>query len=227
MVALKGLWTKTKIIIPELIRIFIMLKTSLALLGLLVSLSANATILKFTFNGTTEGFFGPVKQLSGSFLLDTSAITSLVMQPTDDGFGNIIPGFTFTGSVYNASLQLGDAWSLNGAATYNFESQGPVQELFTNNDGIGGLHLHDMHGSGRRITLEEWNNSSDPIADYFMYFGNHFDLPFFIDGLDNSVYLSGSAGGNGELFISQVPVPAATWSFGSALIGLIGIKRKK
>ena len=32
---------------------------------------------------------------------------------------------------------------------------------------------------------------------------------------------------NFELFVSQVPVPAAVWLFGSGLIGLIGLARKK
>ena len=33
--------------------------------------------------------------------------------------------------------------------------------------------------------------------------------------------------GSNTLFVNQVPVPAAAWLFGSALIGLTGIKRKK
>ena len=53
-------------------------------------------------------------------------------------------------------------------------------------------------------------------------FENNYYTLIFENSLDDMAFVS-SAGMN----VSSVPVPAGAWLFGSALIGLTGIKRKK
>ena len=61
--------------------------------------------------------------------------------------------------------------------------------------------------------------------------GNSFDVGFIFD-TRNGTCLGGDSFDNCELYISKiefsvVPVPAAVWLFGSGLLGLIGLARRK
>jgi hypothetical protein len=49
--------------------------------------------------------------------------------------------------------------------------------------------------------------------------------PLVLSYHESNPYDTGEA--NFELFVSQVPLPAAAWLFGSGLIGLIGFARRK
>jgi hypothetical protein len=61
--------------------------------------------------------------------------------------------------------------------------------------------------------------------------GGLWDGTFFGAGFNSAALTSSLFGASDGIFlegtVSAVPVPAAAWLFGSALIGLAGIKRKK
>jgi len=77
------------------------------------------------------------------------------------------------------------------------------------------------------MTMQDWMDSPDPLADYFLnspttiaqatvpILGDP-NYPFEIVGGFVTVNIS-----------SYVPIPPAVWLFGSGLLGLIGIARKK
>lgn len=50
-------------------------------------------------------------------------------------------------------------------------------------------------------------------------------------GTNHSLVISGNAGNGasygGSIAVAQTPIPAAVWLFGSALMGVMGIRRKK
>ena len=76
---------------------------------------------------------------------------------------------------------------------------------------------------------------SIPVNSFVDTFSNH-DLPFMRSlsavsfkgyGAGTLYYANGFALDNLEIEVSPVPLPAAAWLFGSALLGLIGYSRRK
>ena len=203
-----------------------MLKKPLALAAFLLVpvFSANAEILKFEFSGESASYFGPEVTLSGSFLLDTSAgtIDYLEWNP------NLI-GFRLSGGTSNLHAQLGDLWEINheGAIDGSFRAE---------IDGTNEIHAHigDMIGfddgqpaGDLDITMEEWNGYDDPLAWYFLEHAPIRGVYWRAETNDLAEYPMGHTQGILTMNVSQVPIPAAGWLFGSTLIGLAGLKRKK
>jgi len=59
----------------------------------------------------------------------------------------------------------------------------------------------------------QWNSGSDSIAEIRIY--------------ERSLVASGNDFGLDDISLKAVPLPAAVWLFGSGLIGLIGVARRK
>jgi hypothetical protein len=83
-----------------------------------------------------------------------------------------------------------------------------------------------------------WNNSSEILssAANILNFGHHFLEVFWAEGCcngGNSARFSVNGGDWKVLDVANlnslepVPVPAALWLFGSVLVGLMGMHRKK
>jgi len=80
-----------------------------------------------------------------------------------------------------------------------------------------------------------WNGSFVDEGLIPFLIGNEFVTLFFGNGSSVSSFFSaGSISGGGQLLfddadlvVSAVPVPAAAWLFGSALLGFLGFSRKK
>ncbi len=127
-----------------------------------------------------------------------------------------------TGGVYD-SMAL-SAQLFGGRVDHDFYSYGSTARYFE--DGLGfGYRLDDFAGSfsgvlaaGETVTID--------TEMYASIFGPGWEL-----GAKASVgdpnNLSIGPGFSGSFNVSAVPVPAAVWLFGSGLIGLIGIARRR
>jgi hypothetical protein len=75
-------------------------------------------------------------------------------------------------------------------------------------------------------TVDLSANAGDTTLAYLLEAANSPYYVAFIGTLDRSLFGTTSGTANYILEISAVPVPAAVWLFGTALLGLIGFKRK-
>lgn len=127
-------------------------------------------------------------------------------------------GFNTSRLITSSNISgLPGAWSYGGAG---------------NMDGFGGFTVRpDTSGANNRIpvlTFSIVGISGDVITDYIMpssgnagqgnqFFAAH--VAGFNDGYGNSSAFFGGS--------TPVPVPAAIWLFGSGLLGLVGLARRK
>ncbi len=97
-------------------------------------------------------------------------------------------------------------------------------------------HFEVLVDTGSGFTSEFSFNTPSPIAppaangtgwsDFML---STVDLSAFAatDSVQFHVIISGAVDGQEQLFLTAVPVPAAVWLFGSGLLGLAGIARRK
>lgn len=171
-----------------------MIKLTLALAGLTLSLSANAALYNYESVGTTP--------ITGSFTFDDETLQ----------FSNV----SLTATVATDT-------------TVTFDS-------IVSNLVMGGVDANPFTDGG--ITLLS-SGSPDVLAYQFgpqiAYCGDNAPVQCDLNlagafGLNLNIVIDSTQSGtlNGNLYFSpaEVPVPAAAWLFGSALIALTGIKRK-
>lgn len=135
-----------------------------------------------------------------------------------------------------------------GAATFS------LINLSTGNVDIGpNLVADGEHVSGAFTTAWEFGSDTDGSAvvaitgnpdfnfdalvkvngiDVLTFASNALDKVFNISFLAGDIvefFVSGTAGrsGNIDISVSGVPVPAAVWLFGSAIMGMMGLTRRK
>lgn len=107
-------------------------------------------------------------------------------------------------------------------------------------DRISGTNLYrDMDGDGYAETFIADVNSATPITDSFLNYNlNQGPAPLattegtlgLLDGPFPGVQVHLDIGSGNSMYVtsvSAVPVPAAVWLFGSGLIGLAGVARRK
>jgi hypothetical protein len=179
------------------------INAALVLLSLLTfSLSAAAVPLTWTFQNAifTEGGVAV-----GSFVYDAGTDIFSDMNVTTSG------GDTFAFPGINYAVGSGGSNTITGTTV-------PVDDDLTNTWAFSILLLENMTNAGGTIG---------------------FDLPtqggsgFAGEALCGDAICSGDSWqevrlfASGSITTSPVPVPAAAWLFGSALISLVGIKRKK
>lgn len=145
-------------------------------------------------------------------------ITSLAASPS----GGVSNGFgenTASGTHGAITGQFSDVWQLS------FPTPNAVVSLTAG--GFSGFNVeYNLDNSSNYITAGIINNGG----------GNWSILPPVLLGINSPLFvrLSG-AGTNGQYALniqnagspSAVPVPAAVWLFGSALMGLVGVSRRK
>lgn len=90
-----------------------------------------------------------------------------------------------------------------------------------------------LHNNVLRILWLDSNYTANPV-NQFGYTGNDWgvtDVDWFATGIGQIKFLGVGAGSGvidgGFELTSVVPVPAAVWLFGSGLIGLIGVARRR
>lgn len=174
---------------------------SLAIVGLTLSLSANAAIVS---NGTVNELSTFRAESDNSIWLRLDALES-----------------TNPNGVYSVFL---DEIAVAG---FSIATGNQVVNMLSN-DGVG-----NPYQSWSTITsvIGIAANRSDFTGGYVL--GQHWVSAYDTYGswANNPNYSSSSNSNFGVWAtytgVSQVPIPAAAWLFGSALVGLVGIKRKK
>lgn len=205
-----------------------MIKIILLASLLTISSTASAALLEFEFNGTSDPGFGPQTTLSGSFLFDTSLAT---LEELETYPGDNLSRMKTTGGVSGFNLNLVGvvSGSPDVSASMGADLPSPVSNsmegFMTFATAANSISFSNITGTAGISTLTGWNNSADPIADFWL--DASFGASFWCMPTHNSNYPSGNICGSAHFEVTPIPVPAAAWLFGSALVGLAGIKRKR
>ena len=187
------------------------------LVTLFLSTNLNAALLTFTDRSTFESF------LSNEIIDDLSGIPQGgPSSPT------IRDDYSVAGNHYNCSTvgcadltSAGTNWPYiyaRGPLTFDFESDISA---------FGFDYVNTQYGSGTDGLTISLNGEATTITDLNT-------LSFFGIISTDSLFSSVDLGGEAYFYFDNVtyapavvPVPAAVWLFGSGLIGLIGIARRK
>ena len=202
-----------------------MLKNKLLPCIALSLISTASQAVTVSFSGVMDGFnagpFSGGTAFTGSFILDESvAATSGVS--------------TFSGAVDNFMLEIdGNVFTGNNGTARQFSSASGATDFFTVN--IGGANGSVSGNVGLDVFTGfsvDWrgpNLFSDTtvlahdltVADF-----GYTRVTFGFNSLaSDSVIDNASVINFGS--VSAVPVPAAVWLFGSGLLGLVGVARRK
>lgn len=192
-----------------------MIRKLLTFTCLALSVGANAAALPFTYDfgfiGSEDGFSG-----TGSFTVSTSENLSTGI----DG----LETFEFTGlcAGYDCSFDLADVTTTGYANWSVNETTGEISQLFIGaygylSEASAESRLYLGTGDIHEIYLGCWaksdSSSESCNGDWFDYRAETYP------GIETYVTLRPDA--------PVVPIPAAAWLFGSALVGLGVVKRKK
>jgi hypothetical protein len=199
----------------------IMLKKTIALIGLTAAMTLSAAA-----NAATVSIAGTIDDATGALASLTPPGTAFVGELDWSGTLNdpsqvLLGGFCFTTDASGLPPTSGTCGALSavpilptGETTYDGTPAAPgstFEQAGTTFDGTSGII--------NILTFSPTFNAFIPIA-----------LTFNADGT-GSVFADagalGTASGPLDWTITAVPVPAAAWLFGSALLGLAGIKRRK
>jgi hypothetical protein len=211
-----------------------MLKKTLALVGLTLSLSANASIVDL----------GVITRDTGTGL-DWLDLTETHWQSYDTVTERLQEGGDLEGWNYATSAQL-DTLLTNFGGTPNLGCGAGVSYCghSTENNGLVAIvlaHLGDLSGDGTLISSGILADTHETTHGGTWQRIAHLSDSAFLDPAtaathDYILNIPGTSinpgieyGDAGSFLVraSAVPVPAAAWLFGSAVIGLAGIKRKK
>jgi hypothetical protein len=202
------------------------LKLATAATALILSTSANAAIID---NGTYT-----TDTSTGLDWLDLTATAGMSYNQVSAELG---AGGIFEGWTYATRAQVSGFWDsfggdsnyYNGWSTQNnglFDAMAPlVGDLYcastgcATGDGFSYWLTADFNSASTVFMSRSWDSATaNPSAT-----GDDFSLSNYILGLDQS----GENAGSALVRVSAVPVPAAAWLFGSGLLGLIGVARRK
>lgn len=200
---------------------------STTLLGALL-LSGATQAVTVTFSGTLDpnnvAPFAAGDTFTGSFELDESIV------PTGGSTA------TYTGVVDNFTLDIaGNIFTGQNGRVQQFTGSGGGTDFFTISLGGSNGSINGNVGANtvNRFTVD-WRGSalfSDPFTlaqdltsgDFsFRRFTLRFD-----DGTTSTTTIDNAADITFGSAAAVVPVPAAVWLFGSGLVGLVGVARRK
>jgi hypothetical protein len=200
-----------------------MLKQTLALVALTLSLSVQAAVVYSNGNAPFESatYYSDYYTVYDNFVLsDDAHITGIEWLGGETQAANYIDTeyFIYDGAPGNSSVVASGTVSASRASTggsfagyniYSFAISDLSIEL-----GAGSYYLGLSQNAGDARSSGWFGASNSPLA------GNLYQQSFStLSGpFDQDVNFR---------LVSRVPVPAAAWLFSSALIGLAGIKRKK
>ena len=165
--------------------------------------------------GTIKVAFTAEDGYSGEFLYNSAAP---VATPAGIPYFHVGTSYQAISFTINSIAQTGHFWvelydNFNTGFDYVYFTgefaSGPLIQLKGDNSVLGGVGLAQLTG----MDLSDWASNPDGTND--LYTGNY----------------TGQNGANTfnltSLNISAVPLPAAAWLFGSALIGLVAVARRK
>lgn len=182
--------------------------------ALLFSFSASAHLLQYNLALATTDVEGPAfggvsvgEVFQGSLAIDTHVLQEIV--DADGGFATVFVPLQDENDDFNVS------YAINvGNSTYTEQTAGSFESEFTvddpaNVDGVMGFSLSIGD-------LLSFNDLEVGAANGMPMIGSWSAT----DGMTGNVV-------SGDLTVSAVPIPAAAWLFGSGLIGIAGLGRKK
>lgn len=185
--------------------------------------------------------------LDSSWILDATggAVTSMIIELAGQATSNTF-GVYETGDSGNLVQLFDGAATAGSQATLTIKANGDVlvnQELegnfgstktfgfylgtksgnyFSNTslNGDGTDHMLAYQGTGDQVQLPTFNPGEWTLNEYILAWEDlRFSHPYY-DGDFNDMVLMVES-------VQPVPVPAAVWLFGSGLLGLVGIARRK
>ena len=150
-------------------------------------------------------------------------LPSVTINDNLDSFNGLAQGMNFASAYINTNDQnlLNGALTTDGTAVFGSQSQlgvGYWSPNYANNYG-GGIGFHDTGSVGDALfTSFVAVNAADPNFNTTVH--TSFEQGVWkLDAATGTVTYSAA--------VSAVPVPAAAWLFGSALVGLTGISRRR
>lgn len=151
--------------------------------------------------------------ITGSMGLTGSYSTMGGIDLSDDTILQLgsVTGTSGTGDI-GSTVSFGASGSINMVG-FSFASFTPVVDVFT----IGGWQL-DLTS----LTIIDQTSDILTLSGSGLLSGNTFDNT----GV-NWTFSANSSGSSYSMTVTAVPVPAAIWLFGSGLLGLIGVARRK
>ena len=187
----------------------------------MLAFSASASAVTIVLNQSNEighGTWGTVDILANGD--DIDFVVTII-----DGSFDTIGANNFGMDKFSFNYDLTDA-DAAGIVLTNFN---PGDWDVTNALGSGGwgkfdINLADPGSRTSSLTFSVTGVTGDTVDDYFIEAVAHVG-GFNVDGGDASAFIYGENTDRGGP--PQVPIPAAAWLFGSGLIGLVGIARRK
>jgi len=214
--------------------------------------TADVSIIGYMNDATTDIAFDPDGNLYAITRVDFYSVNKTTAEMTHIGersdatnslvFGSDGTLYTASNSLYTIDISTGQATEI-GRGGYSYTSSGDLAFV------DGNLLLSDLEGDDSLVNVNASNGEGSLIGD--IGFENVFGLasPNGVDlfgvsrfevisidpttGVGTSILDysgSGLVDGYGAAFITEaalVPIPAAVWLFGSGLLGLVGIARRK
>jgi len=183
-----------------------------AVLLFVIAGTASATLITFQESPQVSGATPPTNGdiISNGFLFDSSTDHTHFV----NNFGGGDSGSTFFGSDDFAGVSTttmtqvgGDAFNLLNLDLGNWFEKSSVLQITGYFSGGGSISTDIALGNFTTYVLN-WNNINSLVFDSLSGAGDQYW------GVDN-------------INVSAVPVPAAAWLFGSALLGFFGFSRKK
>lgn len=195
------------------IQIAKILGNTLILLSFLASISTHAVPLTVSFDDPTDDFFHFNIDLTGMTLNFDNASGDYALHVFFDAANPFSGQYNVNGNFLNGSI---DPLTTDPAFVgLNFIiTSDPTTELVLR---------------GNNLFLQSWS-PGDQIANNSTIFGIPIDAPFisFLSGVSNRGQgIDILEPGQATVVPSQVPAPATAWLFGSAILGLVGVKRRK
>jgi hypothetical protein len=195
----------------------IMLKKTLTIIGLTAAMTLSAAANAVAISGTITGGTGALLSLVPLGTVFVGELDWNGGASTLDGGQVLLGGFCFTDDASGLPPTSPTCGALsavpllnNTGTPYDGTNQpGPYQQAGTTYDGTSGLL--------NILAFSPTFNVNIPIS-----------LDFAGDGTGTLLADAGALGTSTGVFdVAAIPVPAAAWLFGSALLGLAGIKRRK
>ncbi|MEJ0005160.1 MAG: VPLPA-CTERM sorting domain-containing protein [Steroidobacteraceae bacterium] len=155
-----------------------------------------------TGNTITPGVVKNVTTATNPAQIPTKTNGNLITQNAilTAAINSLNTNFAGANSVEGASPSSAGIWDITGASQiYNWNGGGPTSELDSAVTGTGSQALYDMTGTGSNaIKLALVTNGSVAFSEAGLTFT-----------------------------ANAVPLPPAVWMFGSGLLGLVGVARRK
>ena len=186
-----------------------------------------------------------VKAISTCLLFISSSAHSVdisIIEPGVTDFATTVGGYNLT--EYKDADGGGGEWSTTGTVGGNatqlwlFSIGGTATTTFTQEStAVAFMMQNDFNDGIARFFVDGVN-----VLDFDTYMPTGSEIPrtFIFSGLESGAhelsfeYLVGGVSPNsqgialyGGAALSQIPVPAAAWLFGSALLGLCAVKRRR